>query len=79
MMFQMQEVPSAGTRSGIAWRRQPKAMSGNICPATCRAATGAGFNAFSRLPGGAETVSGASDPALFGMPAATTQPRPKTV
>jgi hypothetical protein len=29
--------------------------------------------------GGAETVKGASEPALFGMFAATTQPRPKTV
>jgi hypothetical protein len=46
---------------------------------TWREATGAGFSAFRMQPSGAETVSGRSEPALFGMRAATMQPRPNTV
>ena len=72
-------MPSAGTRSGIAWRRQPNTTSGSIWPMTWREATGAGFGALRIEPSGADTVSGASEPALFGMRAATMQPRPNTV
>ena len=39
-------MPSAGTRSGTAWRRQPNITSGSIWPMTWREATGAGFGAF---------------------------------
>ena len=45
LRFHRQEVPSAGTRSGIAWRRQPNTTSGSIWPMTWRDATGAGFGA----------------------------------
>ena len=41
--------------------------------------TGAGFNALRIAPLGADTVSGASEPALFGICEATTQPSPNTV
>ena len=38
---------------------------------TCREATGFGFSAFTMVSAGAETVSGASEPALFGMSCVT--------
>ena len=79
LRFQRQDVPSAGTRSGIAWRRHPKTTSGSICPITWRDRTGAGGCAFNMQSLGALTVRGPSEPALFGMRAATMQPRPKTV
>ena len=78
-MFHRHDVPSAGTRSGMIWRRQPNTTSGSIWPMTWREATALGFGAFRMQPSGAETVSGSSEPALFGMCVATTQPRPNTV
>ena len=35
-------MPSAGTRSGMIWRRQPNTTSGSIWPMTWRAVTGEG-------------------------------------
>ena len=79
MMFHRHEVPSAGTRSGIAWARQPNTTSGSIWPMMWRMQTAAGLAALRMQPSGADTVSGASEPALLGMRAATMQPRPNTV
>ena len=78
-MFHRHDVPSAGTRSGITWRRQPNTMSGSIWPSTWRDFTAAGFWAFRIVSGGAHTVRGSSDPALLGIWLDTTQPRPNTV
>ena len=36
VIFQRQDAPSAGTRSGAAWARQPKETSGSIWPMTWR-------------------------------------------
>ena len=79
MMFHRHEVPSAGTRSGMAWARQPNTTSGSIWPVTWRMHTAAGLRALRMQPSGADTVSGASEPALLGMRLATMQPRPNTV
>ena len=78
-MFHRHDVPSAGTRSGTTWRRQPKVTSGSIWPMTWREATALGLGAFRIVSAGADTVSGSSEPALLGMCVATTQPRPNTV
>ena len=79
MRFHRHEVPSAGTREGAACRNAPNTTSGSICPITWREATGAGFAAFRMQPSGADTVSGARLPALFGTREATTQPSPNAV
>ena len=72
-------MPSAGTRSGMAWRSAPNTTSGSIWPMMWREATGFGFSALTMVFSGADTVSGASEPALFGMSLPTMQARPKTV
>jgi hypothetical protein len=46
---------------------------------TWRMHTAAGFCALRIVPSGADTVRGASEPALLGMRAATMQPSPNTV
>src|SRR5262249_19570005 len=69
--FQRHDVPSAGTRLGTAWSKQPKTMSGTIWPVICRAATGAGFCAFRMQFSGAETRTSDSVPSLFGRCGAT--------
>ena len=63
----------------MIWRRQPNTTSGSICPMMWRLHTGAGFGALRMQPVGADTVSGPSEPALFGIWLATTQPSPNTV
>ncbi|MCY1553949.1 hypothetical protein D9M68_904830 [compost metagenome] len=73
------DAPSAGTRSGMIWRRQPKTTSGSIWPMTWRVDTGAGAGALSTQPSGAETENTDSDPELFGMSPATAQARPNMV
>ena len=74
--FQMQEAPSAGTTPGSAWSRQPSTTSGNIWPKAWRADTAAGNSALRMHPAGALTVTGASEPALFGTSLPTTQRTP---
>ena len=77
--IQSEAAPSAGTRSGIAWCRQPNTRSGSMWPMTWRAATGQGRGTLRMEPSGADTVSGASEPALLGMSLATMHLRPKLV
>ena len=69
--FHRQDVPSAGTLSGIAWCRQPNITSGSIWPVTWRAATGEGCLAFRMQPSGAVTRITDSEPSLLGTLGAT--------
>ncbi len=72
-------MPSAGTRPGSAWSRQPYTTSGSICPITERAYTAAGCVALRMVPSGAVTRTASSVPVLFGMCGATTQFTPNVV
>jgi hypothetical protein len=72
-----QDVPSAGTRPSLACSRQPSMTSGSIWPITWRVATAQGGGALRIEPAGAVTLTGASEPALFGTPPPTTQRTPK--
>src|SRR5260370_22777656 len=77
-MFHRHDVPSAGTRSGTTWRRQPKVTSGSIWPMTWREATALGLCALRIVSAAPDTVSGSSASPLFGICVAPTQPPPKT-
>jgi hypothetical protein len=77
--FHKQDVPSAGTPSGIAWRRQPNTTSGSIWPMMLRACTAAGNGAFRMQPSGAVTRMVASEAALFGMRGPTMHFTPNVV
>src|ERR1700728_3708583 len=67
------DVPSAGTRPGIACSSAPYTTSGIMCPIEDRAYTAAGYTALTIVPGGAVTFTAPSVPALFGTVGATTQ------
>ena len=67
MRFHRHEVPSAGTRSGMIWRRQPNTTSGSIWPMTWRMHDRRGLRRIEDAALGADTVSGPSEPALFGI------------
>jgi len=77
--FHIVPAPSAGTRSGITWARQPKIRSGSIWPTVWRADTGSGRCTLRMDPTGALTVTAESDPALQGTSGATMQLMPKAL
>jgi hypothetical protein len=78
-MFHNDDVPSAGTRPGRIWCRQPNTVSGNIWPTTWRAFTAYGCGAFSTQPAGALTRTTSSEPALLGTSGPMMQRTPKDV
>ena len=75
--FHSAEEPSAFTRPGTAWCRQPIIRSGINCPTTCRTDTGYGRGAFRMQPVGISIRKGASEAQLFGTSGATTHLIPK--
>ncbi len=77
--FHSDEVPSAGTRSGTAWARQPNTASGSICPMTWRTLTAAGWGALRMHPSGAVTRTTSREPVLLGMAGPTMHRTPNEV
>ena len=75
--FHRQDEPSAVTRSGTAWCRQPIIRSGSSWPMTWRTETGLGRGAFRMQPSGMRMRNGARLAVLFGMSGATTHLMPK--
>ncbi len=75
--FHKQDEPSAVTRSGTAWCRQPIIRSGSNCPTTCRTETGLGRGAFKIEPSGIRKRNGSRLAVLFGISGATTHLMPK--
>ena len=75
--FHRHDDPSAVTRFGTAWCRQPIIRSGNSWPSTWRTATAAGRGAFRMQPAGMCMWNGARLAVLLGMPGATTHLMPK--
>src|SRR5688572_20867383 len=76
---QSEAEPSAGTRPGMIWCRQPNATSGSMCPMIARAITGLGAFALTMQPSGASMRIVESDPALFGIDGPTMHFTPNAV
>ena len=75
----MLPAPSAGTLPSSGWSKQPNTSSGSIWPMTWRAVTARGRSGWTIESSGQETVTTSSEPALFGMPGATTHFTPNEV
>lgn len=59
--------PSAGTKPGTIWLNALTTTSGTKCPTIWCNATGEGWTAFTVVPSGAVTSTGARDAALLGV------------
>jgi hypothetical protein len=75
--FHSAEAPSAFTRSGTAWCRQPIIRSGSSWPTTWRTETGKGRGAFRMQRSGIRMWKGEREAQLFGISGATTHLMPK--